>query len=310
MKNIIQKQAVIIGAGPAGISCALVLKQAGIDFAIVDGSTPGGKINIAPRVDNYPGYKEIPGPDLAFVFYQRLIDNDISLQGENVVSLKKENNTFIVECEFNIYHCLSVLVASGTIEKKLGLPHEDELFGKGISYCALCDGHFFKNQNVVVVGGGNSALKEAIHLASIVKKLYVVHRRNEFRGNAKLVEELKSHPNVEILTPYIPIEIIGSDHLQGLIIQNKETNETKTLSVNGFFPLVGQNPNTSFVHIDGLLDEYRCVPVIDRSLKTKVDGLFAAGDVLPRDIKQIYLSEYDGKVAGKSIIAYLNAHQA
>lgn len=296
---------IIIGAGPCGIGSALKLHEAGINFAIIDGGTPGGKVNIAPRVDNYPGCKEIPGPDLAFKFYERLLNKGISITPDNIVSLTKENDLFLLKGEYDEYTAKAVLIASGTKERKIGLPKEDELFGHGISYCALCDGHFFKDGDAAVIGGGNSALKEAIHLAHIVKKLYVIHRRNEFRGSIKLVDELKAKDNVEIITPYIPIEILGNEKLTGLVIENREDGSHRTLELNGLFPLVGQLPNTQFVKIDGVLNEWGTIPV-DRTMKTSVDGLYAGGDILPRDIRQIYLAEHDGMVAAKSIIDYLN----
>ncbi len=295
----------IIGAGPCGIGAALKLKEAGINFAIIDGSTPGGKVNIAPRVDNYPGFKEIPGPDLAFKLYERLLNNGISIEGDMIKSLTKDGDLFIAEGEYETYTANAVLLAVGTKERKIELPKEDELFGHGISYCALCDGHFFKNQDVAVIGGGNAALKEAIHLAGIVKKLYVIHRRNEFRGSNKLVDELKAMDNVEIITPYIPVEILGDSKLTGLVIENREDGSHRTLDLDGLFPLVGQIPNTSFVKIDGVLNEWGTIPV-DRTMKSGVDGLYAGGDVLPRDIRQIYLAEHDGVVASKSIIEFLN----
>ena len=295
----------IIGAGPCGIGAALKLKEAGINFAIIDGSTPGGKVNIAPRVDNYPGFKEIPGPDLAFKLFERLTNAGISITGDTIVSLEKDGELFKATGEYDVYEAKCVLLACGTKERKLELPNEDRLFGHGLSYCALCDGHFFKDQVVAVIGGGNAALKEAIHLAHIVKKLYVIHRRNEFRGSNNLVEELKAMDNVEIITPYIPVEILGKDVLTGLIIQNRETEERKTLLLDGLFPLVGQIPNTTFIRIDGVLNEWGTIPV-DREMKSGVDGIYAGGDVLPRDIRQIYLAEHDGVVAAKSIINYLN----
>ena len=300
-----QFDCLIIGAGPCGIGAAIKLKEAGVNFAIIDGSTPGGKVNIAPRVDNYPGFKEIPGPDLAFKLFERLMNADISITGDTIVSLEKDGDLFKATGEYDTYVSKCVLLACGTKERKLELPNEDRLFGHGLSYCALCDGHFFKDQVVAVIGGGNAALKEAIHLAHIVKKLYVIHRRNEFRGSNNLVEELKAMENVEILTPYIPVEILGKEVLTGLIIQNRETEQRKTLLLDGLFPLVGQLPNTTFIKIDGVLNEWGTIPV-DKEMKSGVDGIYAGGDVLPRDIRQIYLAEHDGMVAAKSIINYLN----
>lgn len=297
--------AVIIGSGPCGIGAALKLKEAGVNFALIDGSTPGGKVNIAPRVDNYPGFKQIPGPDLAFKLYERLLNNDISIVPDMITSLTKEDGLFILKGEYGEYTAKAVLIASGTKEKKVGLPKEDEFLGHGISYCSLCDGHFFKGQDIVVVGGGNAALKEAIHLSHIAKKLYVVHRRNEFRGSNNLVKELQEMDNVEIITPYIPVEILGEDKVTGLVIENREDGSRRTLDIEGLFPLVGQIPNTQFIKIDGVLNEWGTIPV-EKNMMTSCEGLFAGGDVLPRDIRQIYLAEHDGMVASKSIIEYLN----
>jgi thioredoxin reductase (NADPH) len=256
-------------------------------------------------VDNYPKQFQIPGPDLAYIFYQRLMDAEVEIIGDEVLHLNKENNVFVIECASETYTADTVLIASGTKERKLGLAKEEEFLGKGISYCAVCDGHFFKGVDVVIVGGGNSALKEAIHLSHIAKKVYIVHRRNEFRGNEKLIDELKEIPHVEILTPFVPLEIIGETQVEGLRIKDVETNEEKTLEVQGFFPLVGQIPNTHFIDLD-VLDEWKTVPVNLKTMETKTPGLFAGGDVLPRQIRQIFLAEHDGMVAANSIIAYLN----
>ena len=295
---------VIIGAGPSGIGAAIALKKEGFDIALIEMSMPGGKINIAPRVDNYPGQKEIPGPDLAMIFYQRILDNELNFIGDEIISLDKEGDIFVSIGKNNTYKSKAVYVASGTVERKIGLPKEDQLFGHGLSYCALCDGHFFKGQDVLVIGGGNAALKEAVHLAHLVKHLYLIHRRNEFRGSNKIVDELKSFDNVTILTPYVPIEFIGEEKLEGVKIQNKETLEEMTLKVQGVFPLVGQNPNTTFIKLD-IKNEWGNIPV-DKNMATKVEGCFAGGDVLPRDIRQIYLAEHDGMVAAKSIKEYLS----
>lgn len=295
---------VIIGAGPSGIGCAIALKKEGYNVALIEMGMPGGKINIAPRVDNYPGQKEIPGPDLAMIFYQRILDNELNFIGDEIISLDKEGDTFISTGKNGVYKSKAVYIASGTVERKVGLPNEDKLFGHGLSYCALCDGHFFKGQDVLVIGGGNAALKEAVHLAHLVKHLYLIHRRNEFRGSMKIVEELKAFDNVTIMTPYIPLEFIGKEKLEAVRIQNKETLEEKVLEVQGVFPLVGQNPNTQFIKLD-IKNEWGNIPV-DKSMSTRVEGCFAGGDVLPRDIRQIYLAEHDGMVAAKSIKEFLS----
>ena len=296
----------IIGSGPCGIGAALKLKEKGLNIAIIEMSTPGGKINIAPRVDNYPRHAPIAGPDLAFEFYQRVLDNKIDLIGDEITSLTKEGEEFVLEGRLNTYRAKTVLVAAGTKERELGLPKEKELFGHGVSYCALCDGHFFKGQDVLIIGGGNAALKEAIYMADVAKHLYLIHRRNEFRGSVKIVDELRGHENVEILTPYVPVAILGEESVEGVVIQNVATKEERTLKVQGVFPLVGQLPNSKFINIEGVTNEWGTIPV-DKKMMTSVPGLFAGGDILPRDIRQIYLSEHDGMVAAASIIEYLGA---
>ena len=294
---------VIIGAGPAGIGCALALQEKGLDIALIEKGTPGGKVNIAPRVDNYPGQKEIPGTDLALIFYQRVLDKKVNFIGDEILSLTKEGDLFISKGNNDTYVSKTVFIACGTQERKLGLPNEEKLFGHGISYCAVCDGHFFKGQDVLVIGGGNSALKEAIYLAPMVNHLYLIHRRNQFRGSIKIVDELKSFKNIEILTPYIPLGFIGEDKLEAAKIAQRETGEEMILKVQGAFPLVGQDPLSGFVNLD-VKNEWGNIPV-DRKMMTSVPGCFAGGDILPREIRQIYLSEHDGKVAANSIEEYL-----
>ena len=293
----------IIGAGPSGIGCAIELTKKGFDIALIEKSTPGGKINIAPRVDNYPGQHEIPGPDLAMIFYQRILDNKINFIGDEIISLNRKDDKFVLKGQRDTYFSKTVYIASGTTERKLGFPNEDKLFGHGISYCALCDGHFFKGQDVLVIGGGNSALKEAIYMADVAKRVYLIHRRNEFRGSNKIVNELKSLENITVLTPYIPLEFIGEEKLEAVKIAHRETGEEQILKVQGCFPLVGQDPNSQFIQLD-IKNEWGNIPV-DRKMMTSVPGCFAGGDILPREIRQIYLAEHDGKVAANSIEEYL-----
>ena len=296
----------ILGCGPCGIRAGIILKQAGLDVAAIEGSTPGGKINIAPRVDNYPGFTKIPGPDLAVEFFNWLNEAKVEMIPDMVTSLTKdENDIFHVDCETNSYLAKTVLVATGTKERELGLPKEKELFGHGLSYCAVCDGHFFKGQDVLIIGGGNTALKEAIYMTDIANHVYLIHRRNEFRGSKYLVDEFNALNNTTILTPYIPVELLGEDKIEGVIIENRETGERKEVKVQGVFPLVGQIPNSQFINIDNVKDEWGTIPVNPKTKETACSGLYAGGDILPRDIRQIYLSEVDAKMASKAIIEYL-----
>ncbi len=300
---------IIIGAGPCGMRVALELKKKDVDFLLLDPGTPGGKVNVAPRVDNYPGFHEIPGPDLAVALFTRLVDAEIEITPEGVLSLTKEGELFRVKTDYTEYLAKTVVISSGTKDRKLGLDREDELLGHGLSYCALCDGHFFKGQDIIVIGGGNAALKEAIHLTNVAKKVYLIHRRNQFRGSEKLVEELRNAPNAEILTPYVPVKLIAEDKITGIEIAHRETDERKIINLQGVFVAVGQIPNTQYINIEGVLDEYTTVPVTMKTMETNCPNLFAGGDVLPRDIRQIYLAEHDGIVISKSILGVLGKNE-
>ena len=299
--------ALVIGCGPAGMGAALALKKAGVDFAIIEKDAPGGKVNIAPRVDNYPRQAPIPGPDLAVLLFQRIIDNNIEMIQDEVLSLTKEGELFHLKTKFSgELTAKVVLIATGTKERKLGLEHEDEMLGHGLSYCAVCDGHFFKDKDVLVVGGGNVALKETVYLSKLCKKVYLVHRRNEFRGDLKYVNEVKELPNVEIITPYIPLEIICDDKVKAIRLQNREDNSERIIEVQGFFPLVGQDPNSNFVNIENVKNEWGTIPYTSiKTMETGCPNLFVAGDVTPRDLRQIYLAEHDGMVAANSMIEAL-----
>ncbi len=295
----------IVGCGPCGVGAAIKLKEAGLHFAIIEGKMPGGKVNIAPRVDNYPGFKEIPGPQLAMEFFNRVNNNNIEVIYDQIDSLTKDDDIFLLKGSEDEYKAKTVLIATGTTEKKIGLPKENEFLGHGISYCALCDGHFFKGKIITVIGGEYHALKEAIHLSRLASKLYIAYDKNEFKGNEKLANQLKEMENVDFLTPYNLVEILGENKVEGVILENTNTKERKELTTDGLFPLVGLIPNTQFVHIDGVLDEKGTVPV-NKEMETSCPNLFAGGDILPRDIRQIYLAEHDGVVAAKTIIAKLN----
>ncbi|MCQ2086967.1 MAG: FAD-dependent oxidoreductase [Bacilli bacterium] len=298
------KECIIIGAGPCGIGAAIELKKLGIESIIIEKGPIGGKVNIAPRVDNYPGYTEIPGPDLAFEFYKKAKANGIKIVGDEVLSLEK-NGEFVLTCKRETYNAKTVLISCGTKEKTLGLDKEEELFGHGISYCAICDGHFFRGQDAMVIGGDSSALKEAIYLTRLCSKVYLVNTDDEFKGLGKLITEFKNHDNVEILSPYVATELLGEESLEGVKLKNISTNEEVVVPVKACFPVVGQLPQSDFVKIDGVLDEIGTVPVNLRTMETNVPGLFAGGDILPRDIRQIYLAEHDGVVAARSIHKFL-----
>ncbi len=296
----------VIGAGPGGLRAARELQKAGLSYIIFENNVPGGKVNIAPDVENYPGIKKISGPELAMKLYDDATVEGVDILFEEATSLTKDNDIFTLVTENNkTYQSKTVIIASGTVNRLIGLDKEKEFLGHGISYCSLCDGHFFKGEDVAVIGGGNVALKETIHLATLVNHLYLIHRRNEFRGFDYLVKQVKEIPNVEILTPYNCIEILGETEVEGIVIKNAESGELKTLKIAGLFPLVGQIPNSQFVKIDGCLNESGTFPIDEKTRETKVANLFAIGDITERLTRQIYIAEIDATEAVKTIVSRL-----
>ena len=293
---------IIIGLGPGGIKLGLELSQTKLNFLIIEKGMPSGKVNIAPRVDNYYSHPPISGPALAMQLFKQALDAKVPVLYDEVLSLTQVDNLFKVQLLQSELFAKRVVIASGTKEKKIGLAKEDKFLGHGLSYCALCDGHFYQDKDVVVIGGGNSAFKEAIHLSDIVHKLYLVHRRNEYRAEKYLVEELKSKNNVEFITPYIPLKLLGETEFQGVEIQNVNTKEIRTIVAEGIFPLVGQIPNTQFVNIPGLLDAYGNVITNHDDARTLVFGIYAIGDVTNYGLRQIYVAEEDALRAKKSLI--------
>lgn len=297
--------AAIVGAGPSGVTAAIYLKRAGIDFVLFENELVGGKVNLTAEIDNYPPLKHITGFELGQKYEEDLSHNQIKVTREKVLEVSKEDNLFLVKTNKNEYVCKTVLIASGALNKRLNVLNEDKFINKGISGCAVCDGNLFRNKPMAVVGGGNSALEEALYLASIASKVYVIHRRNEFRGAKQYLDLLKEKENVEILTPFVVNECLGDNVLNGLLLENVETKQTKTIDVNVLFEYVGLVANTSFIKIENITDSNGFI-IIDEECKTSVEGLFASGDVTNKKLRQIVVASGDGALASQSMINYLH----
>ena len=276
----------IIGAGPGGITASISLKKKGYKVAVLEYSMPGGKVNIAPRVDNYPGYKEILGPDLAFVFFNNMNEAEVEFIPTKVEEIIKEDDIFTLKTTTGEYQSKKVIVASGTDEEKLNLPGEKELLGHGLSYCAICDGHFFKEKNVMVVAEDKYALSEAIYLAKLAKEVIVVTSKDKLIGNNKLINELASFNNVRYIYQSKVVELISNP------LKAVKLDDGNILDIDGIFPLLGYIPNTSFIKNKEILDEDGFIRVNDK-FESEIKGLYAIGDVISRELKQIYLAVID-----------------
>lgn len=298
------KKVIVVGAGPSGITACIYLKRAGFDPYLIESSMPGGKISSTFKVDNYPGFDSISGADLAFKMMDQLQKNEIEIHFETVLEVKKKEELVYIKTDSEEYQTEAVIIATGTKEKKLNIPGEEEYFHKGISFCAVCDGGFFKNKPMAIIGGGNSALEEALYLENIAKPLYLIHRRKEFRGDQILIDELEKNENVKILTPYIPLRFIGEDKLTSLVIENVETKEQLTIEVNATFEYVGASANTSFIKDKEILDEKGYI-IVNSKMETAVKGIYAAGDVTVKELRQIVTASNDGAIAAINVSSYL-----
>lgn len=291
---------VIIGGGVAGLSAAIYAARAGKKTLVLEGMMCGGQIVNSPKVSNYPGIKEISGFELATSLYEQAQACGAGIDYQKVVSVEDRGDTKLVITDGDTIECKNVIIATGAKHRELGLDNENELVGKGISYCATCDGAFYKDKTVAVIGGGNTALMDALYLSKLCSKVYLIHRREEFRGKDGILNELCNTDNVEILRNCIVKEAVADDTVKAVIVENVITHDTREYEVSGIFVAVGQMPDTKL--FEGLvdMDEYGYIKA-DESLKTNVPGIYAAGDCRTKEVRQLATAAADGAIAGSKI---------
>lgn len=296
---------IIIGAGPAGMAAGIYAARAELSHLVLEsGLMSGGQIINTSEVDNYPGLKGIGGFDLAMKFREHCDGCGVKFQDGKVVEVKKETEGFSVVLEDgSVLAAKTVLFATGAKHRKLSVPGEEELTGCGVSYCATCDGAFFRGKEVAVVGGGDVAIEDALFLARLCKKVYLVHRREEFRAAKTLVNRLRACENVEFVLNATPAEIAGNGQVERLVLNTKEGE--RTLAVAGVFIAVGMLPNTELLKGLATLDETGYV-VAGEDCKTSVPGVFAAGDLRTKHLRQVVTAAADGATAIYEIEAFLN----
>lgn len=296
---------IILGAGPAGIGAAIYAARAKLSTLWLDKKfVPGGQINDTYEVDNYPGLPGISGMDLGEAMGAHAEKLGISPVRENVSAAELRGEIKVVRTRKKEYKARAVILCCGAAHRKLGIPGEEELGGMGVSYCATCDGAFFKDLTVAVVGGGNVACEDAIFLSRICRKVYVVHRRDALRGEKVLQEKLFSCENVEMVWDSVLSEICGQDKVTGIRIRNVKTEEETTLSVDGVFIAVGITPNTELFKDQLRLDENGYIAAGEDGV-TSVPGVFAAGDIRTKALRQVVTAVADGANAVFSVQKYL-----
>lgn len=298
--------AVVIGGGPAGVTAAMYLARSGCSVLLPEQMTTGGQLLQTEALENYPGFpKGIKGYELADLFTEHLEGLTVDRPAIVVESISGSAGQFAVHTAEEDYLCKVVLVCSGAKHRQLGLEGEDRLRGRGVSYCALCDGNFFRNQTVAVVGGGNAAMEESLYLTKIVSKLHLIHRRDSFRGLKVYQDRLESMPDkVDLLRSSIITQLHGEDHLTGLTVKNLQTGQEKLLAVDGLFIYVGFAPVTNFLPQGIELDAQGFI-VTDTEMRTNIPGIFAAGDIRSKLCRQVITAAGDGATAAQAAFVFL-----
>ena len=293
---------VIIGAGPAGLSAGIYASRAGAKTLIVEKFFTGGQATQTYEIENYPGYTKIGGFELMQEMEKQAISCGVELKFDELQQVDLQSKT-ITFSSGEVITAKAIIIASGATHKSLGVEGEESFVGAGLSYCATCDGAFFKNQDVAVVGGGNTAVGDCLYLSRFAKKVYIIHRRNEFRATPILVERMQKTDTI-IKTPYV-VKGLKKDEkgkLCAVVLENKETKEEELLDVSGIFVAVGQVPSTEIFDVEK--DEKGYI-ITDENMKTNVDGVFAVGDCRAKVLRQIVTATADGAIAGEEAVTYI-----
>lgn len=294
----------IIGAGPAGLTAAIYACRAEKRTLVLEAKTYGGQIINTPDIANYPVAPGISGFDFATTLYNQAKNLGAEVKFEKVTEVRDGDVKTVVTPK-NTYEAKTVIVATGAENRKLGVEGEDKLIGRGVSYCATCDGNFFRKKVVAVAGGGNTAVEDALYLADLAEKVYLIHRRDAFRADAALVSKLKARENVELVLNANVTKLLYDQRLQGVEVTDKFTGETKVLDVAGLFVAVGQVPeNQNFAQLIDL--DKSGYAIAGEDCLTKVPGIFVAGDNRVKDVRQLITAASDGAVAATAAIKYLN----
>lgn len=283
---------VILGAGVAGLTSAIYALRQGKKVLVLEKNSFGGQIINAQDIENYPGSNHISGYELSLNIYNQAKELGMEYKQEEVLEIDSSNKSIRTNKESYTYKAL--IIAMGLEKRKLGLENEQDLIGSGVSYCATCDGAFFKHKNVAVVGGGNTALEDALFLSEYVNKVYLIHRRDTFRGDENTLSKIKTKENIELVLNSIPTKLIGKP-LEQIEVEDKNNNK-KLLDVNGIFIAVGQSPSTEILQNILELDEYGYI-ITDEKNKTSQKYIYAAGDIVKKEIRQLTTAVADGTIA-------------
>ena len=288
---------IIVGAGPAGLTAAIYALRANKKVLIFEAKTYGGQIVNAASIENYPGIEKISGFDYATNLYYQVKNLGAEFKFETVIRVDEDRS---VTTNKGTYQAKSIILATGAENRKLRIDREAELVGRGVSYCATCDGNFYKGRDVAVIGGGNTALEDAIYLSNIVNKVYLIHRREEFRADDKYVDEVKSKDNIELVLNSNVVKLNGDNRLESIVVENNDKS-TKEIKVDGLFIAVGQEPKNEIFNNVVDLDEKGYI-ISEDGVHTKVKGIYIAGDSRQKMLRQLTTAVSDGAIAATTAI--------
>ncbi|MDR3124980.1 MAG: thioredoxin-disulfide reductase [Endomicrobium sp.] len=294
---------IIIGAGPAGLAAAIYSSRARLNTLLIEKNGCGGQMIVTDLLENYPGFNGgINGFDLALKLQEQAKEFGAEIIYDEVVSLQDGNIKKVVTVN-NFYQTKTIIIASGTHVKKMNIPGESAFIGKGVSFCATCDAPFYKDKDVVVIGGGDSAIQEAIYLSKFAKNVTIVHRKDSLKAAKILQEKLLSYSNISIMYSSVPNEIIGTSSIEKIRITNIKTSQVQELNANGVFVFIGLLPNTDF--ITNILLDNKGYVITDENMHTSIVGIFACGDVRKKQLRQVITATSDGAQAAVSAAHYL-----
>lgn len=296
---------IILGGGPAGLSSALYCARGNLDCAIIDISSIGGTPVNYCEIENYLGFDKIKGFELCEKFENHINNFNITkLEYEEITKVDLKSNIKTITTKNATYRAKTVIIATGAKPKKLNIKGEVENIGKGVSYCAVCDGAFYKDKVVMVVGGGNSALEEALYLTTFAKKVYLMHRRDEFRADKIIQKRVQENKKIELILNSIPLEIMADKTVNSVKILNNQTNKEKIIKIDGIFPYIGIEPNIELFLHQVNFDKFGFI-ITDNTMKTNLEGVYAIGDVRNTPLRQVITAVSDGAVAGVEVSKYL-----
>ena len=298
---------IIIGAGPAGMTAALYAARSNLKVALIEGGLPGGQMNNTSDIENYPGYANISGPELAEKMFEPLENLGVEHLYGFVKNIENHGDVKKVITDDEEFETRTVIVATGSKHRLLGVPGEEELNSRGVSYCAVCDGAFFRDQDLLVVGGGDSAVEEAIFLTQFAKSVTIVHRRDELRAQKVLQDRAFANEKIKFIWDSVVKEIKGENRVESVEIENVKTGQVTDQAFGGVFIYVGLDPVSDFVQELQIRDQAGWI-VTDDHMKTSVAGVFAVGDVRQKDLRQVTTAVGDGAIAGQEAYKYIIEH--